>query len=172
VSAPIAPRTPLAITGACPACRRTVEWKVAAGGAPILCPACGAETLLTLGDSFFERGALDRCAVCAERHLYRQKDFNQTTGCVIMAIGAITGLILAGLYGALWLWAVLLLTAALDAVLYRLVPEVVICYRCKAHFRGFADLRAVPPFDLQLADAIEGRMGGGMTMPPESPPRR
>ena len=161
----------LEITGTCPACRRTVEWKVGGRGAPILCPACGAETLLTLGDSFFERGALDRCALCAERHLYRQKDFNQTTGCVILGVGAAGGLILAGLYGALWLWAVLLVAAALDAVLYRLVPEVVICYRCKAHVRGLADAGSVPPFDLQLADAIEGRMGGGMTMPPEPPPR-
>ena len=168
MSVPSGSRPPLAITGVCPACRRTVEWMVAGSGAPVLCPACGAETLLTLGDPYFERGALDRCALCAERHLYRQKDFNQTTGCVVLAVGAVIGLVLAGLYGALWLWAVLLVTAMLDALLYRLVPDVIICYRCKAHYRGLGDPASVPPFDLQLADAIEGRMGGGMTMPPSS----
>ncbi|MFQ5768083.1 MAG: hypothetical protein ACE5ID_08895 [Acidobacteriota bacterium] len=155
------------VTGPCPACRRVVELQISTGGVGHRCPACGSEVLLEIPDLFFEKGAVDQCLLCGERHLYRQRDFNQRTGCLILGAGAVAGLILAGLYGILWLWGVLLAMAVLDALLYRLVPDVVICYRCKAHHREMKDNPKIKPFDLQLADAIEGKMGGGFE-PPEA----
>ncbi|MFQ5668986.1 MAG: hypothetical protein ACE5HD_00535 [Acidobacteriota bacterium] len=153
------------VTGPCPLCRKVVELQVAGAGRPVRCPECGGEILIQLGDLFFEKHTIDRCLLCAEQHLYRQKDFNQRLGCLIVITGSGIGLVLAGLYSAVWLWGVLLLTAALDAVLNRMVPDVVICYRCKAHYRQMADNPGIGPFDLELADAIEGRMGGGFVPP-------
>ncbi len=162
-----APR-PMEVTGACPLCRERVELNVGRAGGPVRCPSCSGEVLVQLGDIFFEKGTIDRCVLCAETHLYRQKDFNQRLGCAILAAGSLVGLVLSAFYGILILWGVLAVAALLDFVLYRLVPEVIICYRCQAHYRHLADNPDIGPFDLQLADAIQGRMGGGFT-PPDAP---
>lgn len=157
------------VAAACPLCRQQVDLEIAGDGAPVICPRCKGEVLVQLGDIFFAKGTVDRCVLCGERHLYRQKDFSQRMGCAIFGAGAVGGLILGLLYGIWWLWGVLLATAALDGLLYRIIPNVVICYRCKAHYRNMADNPAIAPFDLQLADAIEGRMGGGMQPPDPTP---
>jgi hypothetical protein len=39
--------------------------------------------------------------------------------------------------------------AALDLVLYFTLPDVAICYRCKAHHRGFQGIASLPKFDLE-----------------------
>jgi hypothetical protein len=163
-------RAPIEVRGECPHCHRRVDLGVAGDGKEVRCPACRNEILVQLGDLFYERGAIDRCLLCAGRHLYRQKDFNQRAGCAILAAGAIVGLILSWRFSILWLWGVLLAAAGLDALLYALVPEVVICYKCKAHYRGMAPHPAIEPFDLELADAIEGKMGGGLHPPPDAAP--
>jgi hypothetical protein len=150
------------VTAPCPLCKRGVDLRLEGAGRPVICPSCKGEVLVQLGDSFFERGAIDRCVLCSCQHLYLQKDFSQRAGCAILGAGSVLGLILAGVYGAMWLWAVLFATAGLDWLLYRIIPDVVICYRCKAHYRGMAEPIGVGPFDLQLADAIDGKMGGGL----------
>ena len=43
-------------------------------------------------------------------------------------------------------------TAAIDAVLYALLPEIAVCYRCHAHFRGFARNPKHEAFDLHVAE--------------------
>jgi hypothetical protein len=45
--------------------------------------------------------------------------------------------------------------ALLDAGLYALVPEITICYRCHAHYRGFARNPRHAAFDLHLAEQYE-----------------
>jgi hypothetical protein len=156
------------VTGGCPLCRQRVELQISQAGGPVRCPACGGEILVQLGDVFYERGTIDRCVLCAETHLYRQKDFNQRLGCGVLAVGSLIGLVASYFHGILWLWGILALAAVLDGLLYRLVPEVIICYRCQAHYRDLAENTDNGPFDLQLADAIQGRMGGGFT-PPDAP---
>jgi hypothetical protein len=39
--------------------------------------------------------------------------------------------------------------ALLDLVLYLTIPDVAICYRCKAHHRGAEGIRGLPRFDLE-----------------------
>ncbi|MFQ5719587.1 MAG: hypothetical protein ACE5IK_08540 [Acidobacteriota bacterium] len=160
------PASSMEVTAGCPLCQREADLKVAGDGRPVICPHCQQEVLIQLGDIFFAKGTIDRCVICGETHLYRQRDFSQRAGCAILGLGAIGGLALGIAFGIWWLWGVLLVIALLDAVLYRLIPDVIICYRCKAHYRKMTDNPDVGPFDLQLADAIEGRMGGGLA-PPE-----
>jgi hypothetical protein len=42
-----------------------------------------------------------------------------------------------------------------DAGLYALLPEITVCYRCHAHFRGFARNPGHEAFDLHLAEQYD-----------------
>jgi len=117
----------------CPACKKGVE--VGAGGRGV-CRHCGAEVSLPAAP---ER--LDSCIVCGGE-LYRHRDFNQKLGIAVVALGAILCLLLRS-------FLPLLGAAALDLLLYKLLPDVAICYRCKAHHRDHPALPTVKPFDLE-----------------------
>lgn len=98
---------------------------------------------------------VDRCAACDCHKVYVQKDFNRTLGVTIFAAGAITSLIL---YGKNLVWqamAVLLGCATVDALLYRLLPDVTICYKCHAQYRQFAPNPDGQPFELGLAEKFD-----------------
>lgn len=73
---------------------------------------------------------------CATPDLYLQKDFPHGLGLAIVIVGFAAGSIFWYLYMPIWTFAVFLATAMLDLVLYYLVPDVTICYRCLSQFRG------------------------------------
>ena len=78
--------------------------------------------------------------------LYRQKDFRQAIGCLVVAIAAAL---------APFTYYVSLGVAALvDFVLYLVAGNVVICYRvpCRAHVRGLTPGPKVDAFDLSIHD--------------------
>ena len=82
------------------------------------------------------REPLTVCPACGCRDLFVRKDFPQKIGLAIVAAAAIAFLALAAkretFYLGVW---VLVIAAAIDAVLYALVPKVTVCYRCRAEFR-------------------------------------
>ena len=41
--------------------------------------------------------------------------------------------------------------AVIDLLLYFTLPDVAICYRCKAHHRGFDNVRAIPSFSFMAS---------------------
>jgi hypothetical protein len=129
------------------------------------CPACGAEAVCgldgqgqcrsceaapTLAVPATTRGTriVERCPACDSVLLYVQRDFNQKVGLGIVVAGAIlapftpfySSLIVAGL---------------VDAGLYALLPEITVCYRCQAHFRGFARNPKHQAFDLHIAEQYD-----------------
>ena len=53
------------------------------------------------------------------------------------------------LYRPSWAWAVLLGSAAFDGLLYGLVGDVVVCYRCGAQHRGLGS-SCNRPFELTI----------------------
>jgi hypothetical protein len=114
------------------------------------CSKCSAETPLTLSASLRDERMVDRCPACAGEQLYVQRDFNQKAGLAIVILG-----------GALApftpYYSSLFAAAALDALLYALLPEITVCYRCQAHFRGFRRNPRHNPFDLHLAEQYEVR---------------
>jgi hypothetical protein len=79
---------------------------------------------------------LTQCPQCGCHDLFIRKDFPQKIGLAIVAAAAIAFLALAAkretFYLGVW---VLVIAAAIDAVLYALVPKVTVCYRCRAEFR-------------------------------------
>jgi len=118
----------------CPACGRAVEL---AAGTKAPCPRCGAEASLPPAPPH-----LEACLACGCKELYRHRDFNQKLGLALVALGALLWLVLHSFWP-------MVAAAALDLVLYLALPDVAICYRCKAHHRGAAGIPDLPRFDLE-----------------------
>ena len=143
-------RRPPEIAYACPGCGRE-----ATAGADGLgsCRACGRQTRLDVSGVAGEPPRVARCPGCDGRQLYVQRDFNQKVGLGVVVVGALFAPF-TPFYSSLFAAAIV------DAVLYALVAEITVCYRCHAHFRGFARNPEHQPFDLHLAEQYDVRKPG------------
>jgi hypothetical protein len=117
------------------------------------CPRCAAETALALSPQTAQSRIVERCAACGGEQLYLQRDFNQKAGLAIVVAGALLAPFTP-------YYASLFAAALLDAVLYAVVPEITVCYRCHAHYRGFARNPRHAAFDLHLAEQYEAKTPG------------
>ena len=138
----------------CPQCRSELAFDdLTHDEAP--CPLCGQTVHLHITEPMRHQNAVDRCAVCDCHKVYVQKDFNRTLGVAIFVTGAITSLVLYG-FNLVWQsFAVLLGCAAADAILYKVLPEVTICYKCHSQYRGFSPNPANREFELGLAEKFD-----------------
>jgi hypothetical protein len=118
----------------CPACGKAVEL---APGAKGPCPGCGGEAVLSPAPPL-----LKGCVACGCPEVYRHRDFNQKLGLGLVALGVVLWLAL----GTFW---PMVAAAAIDLLLYLSLGDVAICYRCRAHHRGFDGIPALPRFDLE-----------------------
>ena len=79
---------------------------------------------------------LNACPDCGCRDLFIRKDFPQRVGLAIVIAAALAFLFFAArrqsFYLGIW---VLIAAAAIDAMLYALVPRLTVCYRCRREFR-------------------------------------
>ena len=93
-----------------------------------------------------------RCPVCGCRELFSRKDFNQRLGLglVIAAGGASVFLFSRG--ETAWSLLVLGAAAALDAVVHRMTPPCLVCYRCRSEFRGVGIHESIEPWDLAVGE--------------------
>jgi DNA-directed RNA polymerase subunit RPC12/RpoP len=112
------------------------------------CAACGAETDLTLSPSLREAETVDVCPACDSTLLYVQRDFNQKAGLGIVIIGGVLAPFTP-------YYSSLIVAALIDTALYLLLPEITVCYRCHAHFRGFQRNPKHAAFDLHLAEQYD-----------------
>src|SRR5262245_31292481 len=130
------------------------------------CPRCGQESTAAIGEEAGRPAANSRpdfscracsfsypgtgspvdpsrpvtaCAVCGSREFYSQKDFNRKLGLMIVAGSGLVAFLVMVLAGHLWGIAVLGLVTLADAVLYRRLRAVSVCYLCQSVYRGFPD---------------------------------
>src|SRR5688572_23203885 len=83
-----------------------------------------------LTDSF-----VTQCPRCGCGELFIRNDFPQKVGIAVVIVAAVAFLILASSRQGFDLGRlVLLAAAAVDFVLYALVPKITVCYRCRAEF--------------------------------------
>jgi hypothetical protein len=120
----------------------------------IRCGRCGRDLALAISDELRADRTVDICPVCRGAAFYLRKDFDPKIGLTVVAIGGLTS---AGFY---WfgrdLVAYGILAAAVigDLVVYGLLKDVTVCYRCHSEFRG-AYRRTATAFDLHTADVLE-----------------
>ena len=109
------------------------------------CRACGQAADLAIPPALRDTRIVERCPACDGTLLYVQRDFNQKVGLGVVVVGAILAPFTP-------FYSSLIVAALVDAGLYALLPEITVCYRCHAHFRGFARNPKHEAFDLHLAE--------------------
>jgi len=92
------------------------------------------------------------CAICGNGEMYKKKDFPHWLGLSILTVACVAFLTLKALYHQWWAWAVLIGSALFDGLLYLWVPDVLVCYRCGAHYRRMGPGQHHMPFDLGTAE--------------------
>jgi hypothetical protein len=120
------------------------DWRLvseAGAPAPRPCENCGQPNDVIAPAS---GATIARCAACGDAEMYIQKDFNRTTGVVLVAIGAV---FVPWTYGLS-----LLAVTVLDFVVYYLVRDVEVCYECQAVHRGYPLNPLHKHFDLATHD--------------------
>ncbi len=145
----------------CPACRTvsTVPGWVECGADALECGACGRRLPIAGRAELAAERILRRCPVCGGGEFYRQRDFNRRLGVALVVLGVLLAWPTRGVS--------LAVVVVLDLALYRFLPEITICYRCDAIFRGLARNPAHGGFELATHDkyrairAHEARGGGG-----------
>ncbi len=130
------------IAFACPSCGGEATTSLDGDGS---CTRCEESPRLDIPDKLREKRVVERCTACGNTQLYVQRDFNQRAGLVIVVIGA-------ALAPFTPYYSSLFVAAAIDAVLYMVLPEITVCYRCQAHFRGFDKNPEQEAFDLHIAE--------------------
>jgi hypothetical protein len=118
-----------------------------------LCPKCDARQAREPGETAREcercvapaaGSIIERCAACGHDQLYFQKDFNRTTGIALVVLGSTF---------VPWTYGLSLLgVTILDYVVWRMVKDVIVCYRCQAVHRGYPPNPSLKPFDLVTHD--------------------
>ncbi|MSU76762.1 MAG: hypothetical protein EXS16_01575 [Gemmataceae bacterium] len=134
------------VTFACPACDQpdavlvdaTHDWQ---------CSACDHRQHFAAADS-----ALPDCVVCSNHEFYKRKDFPHTLGMVILVGALLLSTITYHSYEKWWSWSFLIGSAIIDGGLYLLVGDVVVCYRCNAHYRGLTASDAHQPFEITIGE--------------------
>lgn len=142
-----APVEPMTVTYACPRCDQTARVDVPAGAPVVGCPACRSSISIPAGA--YENGKLHQCLVCPSTDLFVRKDFSQRLGVSIVVAGFAASCVTWYLYLPYWTYGILFATAAVDVVLYFLVPNCLCCYRCNAQYRGLPQLDSYEAFNLE-----------------------
>jgi hypothetical protein len=111
----------------------------------------------------FAADQLCRCLVCPSTDLFIRKDFPQRVGVGIVAVGIVGSSIAWGYSLPILTFAILFATALVDVVLYLIVPDALMCYRCGAQYRMAAGMDRHGAFNLETHERYRqqaARMAG------------
>ena len=130
----------------CPVCEQPGRLDVP-GREQWQCPRC--DHIIRLSAEAVDT-ALAACLICGGRELYKKKDFPHSLGMGILILACLASTVTYWLYNKWLTWAILIGSAAFDGLLYLWVKDVVVCYRCHAHYRGVAANDEHKPFELTI----------------------
>jgi len=119
------------------------------------CPKCGTSIPLRVTERMRKENIVDQCVICGLEKLYVQKDFNRTLGASIFIAAAVISLILYGKQMVVSSFLVLGAAAAADYLLYMMLGEVTICYRCHSQYRQVSPNPHNEAFELGLAEKYD-----------------
>lgn len=144
-------RVPKALLGmqisySCPHCDHPVCHEVDLRDTSLTCPHC--QQVVEVPADAYDGDRLRRCLVCPSTDLFVRKDFPQRLGVAIVAVGILASCITWGYGLVIATFAVLFATALVDVVLYAIVPNALMCYRCAAQYRWAKGMESYAAFDL------------------------
>jgi hypothetical protein len=133
------------VSFSCPACEQSGRVRLP-GAAQWQCPHC--DHLVRLPADVDP--ALPACVVCGNPELYKKKDFPHSLGMTILVLACTAATVTYAWHQFYTTWAILIGSALFDGLLYLWVKDVIVCYRCLAHFRGLAPNPEHRPFELSI----------------------
>ena len=132
----------------CPKCLKISRGGVTSASHDTKCSACDWTRPLQPDDLKGE--SPNRCLVCGCSDLWRQKNFDQRLGVIIVGLGALVSTI----FLAYWMPGAsimaLMAVGLLDWILYAILPDRLVCYRCHAQYRQVPNLAEIAAFDLEV----------------------
>lgn len=94
-----------------------------------------------------EAGGLRGCLACGHPELYTKKDFPPALGIGLVVVAAVLA--------PFTMYVSLAVAAVIDALLYWLAPNVVVCYVCDAEHRGYPADPRHPRFDREIDERLK-----------------
>jgi hypothetical protein len=155
---------------ACPNCRTKVRRDFTPDTHMLDCPHCTQQIAVPRGA--IGEGAVHRCLVCPSRDLYVRKDIPQRLGVSVVGVGILASSIAWGYHQVYWTFGILFATALVDLVLFFLVGNSLMCYRCHAVYRGVDRMDAHGPFNLDTHERyrqLAARLSPSSASPPQRP---
>lgn len=114
------------------------------------CEKCDIDYPLNLSNIPVDDRSVESCPRCDGIEFYIQKDFNRNLG---LALTIILATAIYAVFGLTWKSLVgLLVIAVLDSILYKTLPLITLCYKCRTIFRGFPINPNHGPFDLHIGE--------------------
>jgi hypothetical protein len=131
---------------ACPRCEHTHRTDPADG--TLRCDGCGWSRTVPAVD--VENGRPARCLACECDDLWRKKDFSPRLGIVLVGLAIVLSTIAWAQMEPLWAIGILMAFALVDLLLYTLMSDVLVCYRCGARHRHANLDDDHPRFNLEM----------------------
>jgi hypothetical protein len=120
-------RSSVHLTFHCPACEQQQITGELSGAGRLECSACAWSRALPDGEE-----PLTRCLVCGNTDLWKQKNFPQPLGLAMVAAGALLSSVAWYFHRPLTALGLLMAFALLDMLVFLVLPDVLVCYRCRA----------------------------------------
>ncbi|HJT25041.1 MAG TPA: hypothetical protein VJ873_10715 [bacterium] len=139
----------------CPSCENGIFLHEMPRAGTIPCKRCGNGREATGNGELDGQGALQKCGICGCAEFYRQKDFNTKLGLWITVLILGTALLFLLLNHLKTGFGILVVGALLDLILYFSLGDIVLCYNCRAIYRGMPISSKVEGFDLKIHDQYE-----------------
>lgn len=134
----------------CPECENGIFLYEMPKAGTIACKRCGKGREATGNGELDAQGALQKCGICGCTEFYRQKDFNTKLGLWLIILMVVLALVFNK-----WFIEILVAFAVLDLALYFGLGDIVLCYKCRAIYRGMPISPKVEGFDLKIHDQYE-----------------
>ena len=132
----------------CPKCLKTDRGEVSPSQLRVLCTHFGWSR--GVDESQIQGDSPASCLVCGCEDLWRQKDFDQRLGVLIVGVGIVMSTIAVAYMMPGVAMIILMLFGLADWVLYAVLPDRLVCYRCHAQYRHIPNLEKAVPFDLEV----------------------
>ena len=131
----------------CPECGHANQSPELEAGTILRCHACDWThspdgSIDSAGSGQSIRMHPTRCLVCSNCDLWRQKDFPPALGLALVALGAVLSSIAWYFHWPKTALGILMAFALADMLVFAVMPDVLVCYRCRARHH-----RARPPAD-------------------------
>jgi hypothetical protein len=154
----------------CPACQSHVP--APSSAQPWPCPNCDHQLTPAPSEQAAQGKPLPACQFCGETEVYVQKDFPHWLGLSILLAAVVASFVAYAYHLVFWTWVILIGSALVDGLLFWIVGNVTVCYRCLAQHRDYPPNPDHKPFDLGVGEKYRQERLRRQPVSPDATERR